>query len=121
MSEISERIISIYNQLKDNESQQIDEHVVDDAVSAMNSIPITDTYSLFYVLAALNLLNAAIKNARHKSQLFYGFIKTKVSKIAEQCLKNQNVFNNISIYYDAHHKCIYFDVFELIFSFHQIL
>ena len=120
MSEISERIISIYNQLKDNESQQIDEHVVDDAVSAMNSIPITDTYSLFYVLAALNLLNAAIKNARHKSQLFYGFIKTKVSKIAEQCLKNQNVFNNISIYYDAHHKCIYFDVFELIFSFHQI-
>lgn len=120
MSKISDHIFSLYNQLKENEIQHIDDYVVDEAVSVINSTNPTDTHSLFYILAAINLLNAAIKLERHKSQLFYGFIKSKVSKLADAYLNNSEMFEDVSVYYDNNQKCIYFDVYGVIFSFHQI-
>ena len=120
MSKISDHIFSLYNQLKENEIQHIDDYVVDEAVSAINSTNPTETNSLFYILAAINLLNAAIKLERHKSQLFYGFIKSKVSKLADAYLNNSEMFEDVSVYYDNNQKCIYFDVYGVIFSFHQI-
>ena len=120
MSEISEHIFSLYNQLKQNENQHIDDYVVDEAVSAINNTKPTDSYSLFYILAAVNLLNAAIKVKRHKSQLFYGFVKTQVSELADSYLINPEKFENVAVYYDNKQKCIYFDVYGVIFSFHQI-
>ena len=120
MSKISDHIFSLYNQLKENEIQHIDDYVVDEAVSVTNSTNPTDTHSLFYILAAINLLNAAIKLERHKSQLFYGFIKSKVSKLADAYLNNSEMFEDVSVYYDNNQKCIYFDVYGVIFSFHQI-
>ena len=120
MSKISDHIFSLYNQLKENEIQHIDDYVVDEAVSVINSTNPTDTNSLFYILAAINLLNAAIKLERHKSQLFYGFIKSKVSKLADAYLNNSEMFEDVSVYYDNNQKCIYFDVYGVIFSFHQI-
>ena len=77
MSTISEHIFGLYNQLVDDEIQPIDETVVDDAIGVINKISVSDADSLFYFLAAMNLLNAAIKTAKHKSQLFYGFIKAR--------------------------------------------
>ena len=120
MSTISDHIFSLYNQLKENEIQHIDDYVVDEAVSVINNTKPTDTNSLFYILTAINLLNAAIKLERHKSQLFYGFIKSKVSKLADAYLNNAEMFEDVSVYYDNNQKCIYFDVYGVIFSFHQI-
>lgn len=120
MSTISEHIFSLYNQLKDNESQHIDDYVIDEAVSVVKNTELTDSYSLFYILAAVNLLNTAIKVERYKSQLFYGFIKSKISKLADISLVNPEKFEAVAIYYDNNQKCIYFDVYGVIFSFHQI-
>ena len=94
MSTISEHIFSLYNQLKENESQHIDDSVVDEAVSIVKNTELTDSYSLFYILAAVNLLNAAIKVERYKSQLFYfyGFIKSRVSRLADACLDNPDFY-----------------------------
>lgn len=120
MSTISDHIFNLYNQLKENEIQHIDDYVVDEAVSVINSTNPTDTRSLFYILAAINLLNAAIKLERHKSHLFYGFIKSKIGKLADTYLNNPEMFEDVSVYYDNNQKCIYFDVYGVIFSFHQI-
>lgn len=121
MSKISEHIFNLYNQLKENENQHIDDYVVDEAVSVINNTTPIDSCSLFYILAAVNLLNAAIKVEPHKSQLFYGFIKSKVSKLADIYLVNPEKFEDVAVYYDNNQKCIYFDVYGIIFSFHQIL
>ena len=120
MSKISEHIFGLYNQLIDDEVQPIDESVVDDAIGVINTINVTNADSLFYFLAAMNLLNAAIKTAKHKSQLFYGFIKTRVSKIADSILQNPSSYKDTSVYYDETQKCMYFEVYDVIFSFHQI-
>ena len=50
MSKISEHIFNLYNQLKENENQHIDDYVVDEAVSVINNTKPTDSYSLFYIL-----------------------------------------------------------------------
>ncbi len=79
MNQISEDINKLYNQLEGDESQPIDVSVVDEAISVINSHSAIDSNSLFLLLSAINLLNAAAKTDKHKSQLYYGFIKTIVS------------------------------------------
>ena len=69
----------------------------------------------------MNLLNAAIKTAQHKSQLSHAFIKTRVSKIADKILQNPSSFTETYLFYDNAQKCMYFEVYDVIFSFHQIL
>lgn len=120
MNEISEYVLDLYNQLSEGESQPIDDSIVDDAISVINNLTETSSNSLFYLLSAINLLNAAIKIEKNKSQLFYGFIKTRVSKVADNVLKNPSSFTETSVYYDVTQKCIYFNVYDVIFSFHQI-
>ena len=120
MSTISEHIFGLYNQLVDDEIQPIDGTVVDDAIGVINKISVSDADSLFYFLAAMNLLNAAIKTAKHKSQLFYGFIKTRVSKITDLILQNPSFYTDTSVYYDDKQRCMYFEVYGVIFSFHQV-
>lgn len=120
MSTISEHIFGLYNQLVDDEIQPIDETVVDDAIGVINKISVSNADSLFYFLAAMNLLNAAIKTAKHKSQLFYDFIKTRVSKITDLILQNPSFYTDTSVYYDDKQRCMYFEVYGVIFSFHQV-
>ena len=120
MSKISEQILQTYKQLKSNEQQPIGEDLVKKATSIINSITPVDSNSLFYVLAAINLLNAAIKTNQYKSQLFYGFFKSKASEIAEIYLRNTATFVDSRIYYDRPQKCLYFEVYEAVFSFHQV-
>ena len=121
MNEAKKHILEIYNQLSENESLPIDDLVVEDAISVINNLTETDSKSLFYLLSAINLLNAAIKVEKHNAQIYYGFIKTKVSKIADNILRNPNSFCETSVFYDIHQKCIYFNVYNVVFSFHQIL
>lgn len=120
MSLISENIFKLYNQLEGDECQPIDDSVVDEAVSIINNSNIEDSKVLFLMLSAINLLNAAIKTEKHKSQLFYGFIKTKVSKIADTIILNPSSYDDTSLFYNSAQKCMYFQVFGVIFSFHQI-
>ena len=121
MNVISEDIFKLYNQLEGDECQPIDSGVVDDAISIINNSNVEDSKVLFLLLSAINLLNAAIKTEKHKSQLFYGFIKTKVSKIADTIILSPSLYNDTSLFYDSAQKCIYFEVFGVIFSFHQII
>lgn len=120
MSKISEYIFSLHSQLKENESQHIDDHVVDEAVSVVNNTKLTDSYSFFYIISAVNLINAAIKLERFKAKLSYDLITSKVSIFADTYLNNPQFFEDISVYYDKNQKCIYFDVYGVIFSFHNI-
>lgn len=121
MNQISEDIFKLYNQLEGDECQPIDSNVVDEAVAIINSSNAEDSKVLFLLLSAINLLNAAIKTEKHKSQLFYGFIKTKVSKIADAIILSPSSYEDTSIFYDSAQKCMYFEVFGVIFSFHQIM
>ena len=121
MNQISEDIIKLYNQLEDDDSLPIDSSMVDDAISVINNRSAFDSNTLFLLLSAINLLNAAVKTEKHKSQLYYGFIKTKVSKIADTIIQNPTSFADTSLFYDNVQKCMYFEVFGVIFSFHQIL
>lgn len=120
MNQISEDIIKLYDQLEGNESQPIDGSIVDEAISVINNRSAIDSNSLFLLLSALNLLNAAVKTEKHKSQLYYGFIKSKVSKIADVIIQDPASFASTSLFYDSVQKCMYFEVFGVIFSFHQI-
>ena len=121
MNQSSEDIIKLYDQLEGNESQPIDGSIVDEAISVINNRSAIDSNSLFLLLSALNLLNAAVKTEKHKSQLYYGFIKSKVSKIADVIIQDPASFASTSLFYDSVQKCMYFEVFGVIFSFHQIL
>lgn len=121
MNQIAEDINKLYNQLEGDESLPIDGSVVDEAISVINNRSAIDSNSLFFLLSAINLLNAAVKTEKHKSQLYYGFIKTRVSKIADEIMQSPNSFSGTSLFYDSVQKCMYFDVFNVIFSFHQIL
>lgn len=120
MNQISEDIIKLYDQLEGDESQPIDGSIVDEAISVINNRSAIDSNSLFLLLSALNLLNAAVKTEKHKSQLYYGFIKSKVSKIADVIIQDPASFASTSLFYDSVQKCMYFEVFGVIFSFHQI-
>ena len=120
MNKVNEYILDLYNQLSENESLPIDDLVVDEAISVINNLTETDSKSLFYLLSAVNLLNAAIKVKKNNSQIYYGLIKSKVSKIADNVLKTPNAFYETSVFYDTNKKCIYFDVYGVVFSFHQI-
>ena len=120
MSKISEHIFRLYSQLVGDEIQPIDENVVDEAMDVINKINVTDANSLFYFLSAINLLNAAIKTEKYKSRLFYEFIKTRVSAVADCVLKNATSFYDSKLYYNKNQKCLYFEVYGVIFSFHQI-
>lgn len=121
MNQVSEEIFKLYSQLDDDESLPIDNSVVDEAISVINNRNADNSNSLFILLAAINLLNAAVKTEKHKSQLYYSFIKTKVSKIADAIILSPHSFTDTYLFYDNVQKCMYFEVYGVIFSFHQIL
>lgn len=116
MSHISEHIFKLYNQLSEDEIQPIDDDVVVNAINIINRISVNNSDSLFYFLTAMNLLNAAIKTAQHKSQLSHAFIKTRVSKIADKILQNPSSFTETYLFYDNAQKCMYFEVYDVIFT-----
>ena len=46
--------------------------------------------------------------------------KTRVSAVADCVLKNATSFYDSKLYYNKNQKCLYFEVYGVIFSFHQI-
>jgi hypothetical protein len=75
---------------------------------------------VFLVLASLNLLNAAIKQPESKKALSYGYIKTRVVKLFEYLILNEDKHLVNQIYYEVEKKCLYFKIYGMILSFHDI-
>lgn len=120
MNKIEEHISQLYDSLSDGESQPISEESVKKAIRYIDDFHLSDNGSLLIIVSALNLLNAAVKKDNLKSTLYYSYIKSNVSKVAEFFLSNQNIFQSCSVYYDKNCKCFYFDIMGVIFSFHQV-
>ena len=80
---------------------------------------ISNTNQLFLVLAAINLLNAAIKKNEFKKDLTYSFIKSKAATLLELLIE-MDPLQNVSYFYNREEKCMYVKVYGVIFSFHYI-
>lgn len=80
---------------------------------------ISNTNQLFLVLAAINLLNAAIKKNEFKKDLTYSFIKSKATMLLELLIEMDSL-QHVSYFYDREEKCMYVKVYGVIFSFHYI-
>lgn len=120
MSEICNYVTEQYNRLVGEESLPISEDSVKDAIRYIDDFDLKDSKSLFIIVAALNLLNAAVKKDDLKSSLYYAYIKTNVSKVADYYLSNQDKFEGATVYYEKPRNCFYFSIFDVVFSFHQI-
>lgn len=113
-------IKTLLSQMEDGNTTPINEEEVSKAIGVVNTIKSTDPKTLFTLLSALNLLNAAIKDKSFKSVLYYSYIKTNVTKVADVLLTHPEKFKGCSCYYDIEQKCFYFNVLKVVFSFHQI-
>jgi len=120
MNEINNYITELYGQLAEGESMPISEDAINDSIRCIDNFQLNDSKSLFTIVAALNLLNAAIKKEGQKISLDYGYIKTNVSKVADFYLSNKESFKDSSAYYELSNNCFLFNIFGVIFSFHQI-
>ena len=120
MSQISDYIEDLYNSISEDIVLPISEDSVQDAIGRVNNFDIKDMKSLFVILSALNLLNATIRIDDLKSALYFNYVKSNVSKVADFVISNHDKFEEASVYYDKSDKCIYFDIFRVVFSFHQI-
>ena len=120
MTEISKYVEEQYNKLAGEESLPISEDSVKDAIRYIDDFDLKDSKSLFTIVAALNLLNAVVKKDNLKSSLYYAYIKTNVSKVADYYLSNKENFKGATVYYELPRKCFYFNIFDVVFSFHQI-
>lgn len=120
MTEISKYVIEQYNKLVGEESLPIKVDCIKDAIHLIDDFDIKDSKSLFTIIAALNLLNAAIKIEDYKSMLDYGYIKSNVSKVLDYFISNEDKFGDCEIFYDMDHGCLYFKIFDVVFGFHQV-
>ena len=73
----------------------------------------------FLVLAALNLLNAAVKKPHH-GKASYGFIKVRALVLLEHLIKHSHDALVEKIYYDTQNKCAYFRCYGMLLSFHGV-
>ena len=119
MTEISKYVEEQYNKVGE-EISPISEDSVKDAIRYIDDFDLKDSKSLFAIVAALNLLNAAVKKDNLKSSLYYAYIKTNVSKVADYFLSNKDIFEGTTVYYELPRKCFYFNIFDVVFSFHQV-
>ena len=74
----------------------------------------------FLVLAALNLLNAAVKQPSHRQAVSYGFIKVRALVLLEHLIKHHHDALVEKIYYDTQNKCAYFRCYGMLLSFHGV-
>lgn len=92
---------------------------VDEAIKILRKLKIYRTRDVFLYLSAINLLNAAVKQAEYKNELSYGFIKGYVV-LATRIIIARFQNDTIRYYYSTDEKCLYFEVFGVVFSFHNI-
>lgn len=119
MSEVSYHINRILLSLEKYDSRHIDSSVVEDAILVIKELHFNDSLSLFYYLSALTLLNAAIK-LKVFPKLHYAFIKNNARVAAERIIEHHEQYPDIYVYYSVQEKCLFFQVFDVIFSYHHV-
>ena len=93
---------------------------IDEAIRILRKLKIYHTRDVFLYLSAINLLNAAIKQPEYKKELGYGFIKGK-AVLVTRIIITRFKYGNIRYYYASDEKCLYVEVYGVVFSFHNIL
>lgn len=120
MTKISNYIEDKYSSLPANEKRhEISPMAVNTAINVVKFHYVKNEKDLFYYLAAINLLNAAIKMKKYKKSLSYRFIKGKARVITE-CVIARKQFKGVNFYYSAGENCLYVKVLDVIFSFHYV-
>ena len=121
MGYISDRIIEEYRKIDSGApAAPIDTEDVSGAIQILRTLRIYRTREVFLYLSAINLLNAAIKQAEYKKELGYGFIKGK-ALLAARIIITRYQYDDIRYYYDTEEKCLYIEVYGVVFSFHNVL
>jgi len=92
---------------------------VEEAIIILKKLRINRTRDVFLYLSAINLLNAAIKQAPYKKELSYGFIKNK-ALFATKIIITRYRYNKVNYYYSTIEKCLYIEIYGVVFSFHNI-
>ena len=118
MGFILDKVIDEYHMIDtDAPTAHINRASVEEAITILRTLKIYRAREAFLYLSALNLLNAAIKQNEYKNELTYGFIKGKALLIAKIIITKYR-YDNIRCYYDLDEKCLYIEVYGVVFSFH---
>ena len=121
MGYVLNHVVAEYNRIDlDAPSAPIGREIVNEAIEILRTLRVYRTREVFLYLSAINLLNAAIKQNEYKKELGYGFIKGK-ALLAARIIITRYKYNDIHYYYDTQEKCLYIDVYGVVFSFHNIL
>ena len=117
-AELLTKVLMLSTQVSNGEAYEIDDLFVEKAKSIVNYNGSLSQDEIIASLCALNLLNAAIKTPKFKDKLSYQYIKTN----AEGLIKKIDAVRNseISYYYNSCERCLYYNVGEVIFSFHNV-
>lgn len=92
----------------------------DDAIKTLHELRIHRKKDIFLYLSSINLLNAAIKQADYKKYLRYSFIKGK-ALLAAKIIITRYRYNDVLYFYDTEEKCLYVEIYGVVFSFHNII
>lgn len=111
------KIIQLLN--LDNFKTVINREQVLQSKKIINRKPST-AKELFLILSAMNLINAAIKTKNFTGEIHYGMLKQHLSKLLEYILENEKPKFDIQIYIDRPQNCVFIDMYDLQFSFHNI-
>ncbi len=121
MGYVLNHVLAEYNRVDpDAPSAPIEREIVNEAIEILRTMRVYRTREVFLFLSAINLLNAAIKQKEYKKELGYGFIKGK-ALLAARIIITRYRYNDIQYYYDTEEKCLYIEVYGVVFSFHNIL
>lgn len=92
------------------------QHAYKAAAIVEHAFPPTDIDAVYAVLAALNLLNAAVKTGWGVRIVTYGYIKGMVSCVFFWLFYHP--VKGVAIYWDDEQRVAYFKVYDMQFSFH---
>lgn len=115
---LSESIKHWNQQLENGYKFEIDHQSILNATLIVRNYKISSESDVLLHLCALNLLNAAIKMPQYKDSLSYATIKTNAANLVASIdgLKT----NVISYFYNKIERCLYFQIGDVVFSFHEV-
>lgn len=108
---------NLYKINENRTDKRLDDMIITEALGVATE-HCEDKDDFFRVLSALNLLNAAIKDKRWKSELSYGFIKGRVAQLFDQWIAHP--VDDVKAYYNEIEGAVFFDVDGVVFSYHRI-
>lgn len=115
---LSESIKHWHQQVENGYKFEIENQSILNATLIARNYKISSETDVLLHLCALNLLNAAIKIPAYKNSLSYATIKTNAANLVSSIdgLKT----NAISYFYNKIERCLYFQIGDIVFSFHEV-